>query len=74
MAHSGRMALQPHPTCDLFSRPATLQPIFYGILEFRVNDHFAMDSAPLTFQLGHSHPFSICIDFNHRGKVTFQRV
>ena len=45
MAHADRMALQAHPACNLFRRPAGFEPIFDGFLQIRVHDHLPMDGA-----------------------------
>ena len=45
VAHADRVALEPHSTCDLLWRPASLEPIFDSLLEFRVNDHLAVNGA-----------------------------
>ena len=43
--HADRMPLEPHPTGDLFQRPAGLEPVHDGKLQCRVHDHLSMHGA-----------------------------
>jgi hypothetical protein len=47
VAHADRLPFEPHPAGYLLGRPVSLQAVFNGGFQIRVNDQLAMDREAL---------------------------